>query len=161
MIKRIYIIILNLNCWKGIEMNKKKVMVMCTGNSFRSHMAEAYIRKYGGDKADVYSSGVKASGKIYPWAIKLMEEDGIDISGHKSEQIDKYLDLDFDYVITVCDNAKETCPVFPKPVGEKIHKSFKDYEPQGELNDEEYMATLRPIRDAIKVFCKEFAQEKL
>lgn len=142
-------------------MDKKKVMVMCTGNSFRSHMAEAYIREFGGNEVDVYSSGVKASGRIYPWAIKLMAEDGIDISTHTSEQVDKYLHMDFDYLITVCDNAKETCPVFPKPVGEKLHHSFKDYKPQGDLSDEEYMETLRPIRDAIKDYCKEFVKEKL
>ncbi|MGL1901037.1 MAG: arsenate reductase ArsC [Fibrobacterales bacterium] len=138
----------------------KSIMVMCTGNSFRSHMAEAFIRSFAGDTATVYSSGVKASGKIYPWAIKLMAEEHIDISNQTSDQIDIYLDKEFDYVITVCDNAKETCPVFPKPVGQVIHHSFKDYEPQGELSDEAYMETLRPIRDAIKVWCKEFATQE-
>lgn len=142
-------------------MKIKKIMVMCTGNSFRSHMAEAYIRKFGGERVQVFSSGVKASGKIYPWAIKLMKEDGIDISGHTSDQVDKYLETDFDFLITVCDNAKETCPEFPKPIGEKLHHSFKDYELQGNLSDEEYMKTLRPIRDAIKDYCENFIKEKI
>lgn len=122
-------------------------------------MAEAFIREFGGDKVEVYSSGVKASGKIYPWAIKLMEEEGIDISTQTSDQVDLYLDLHFDYLITVCDNAKETCPVFPNPVDTKLHHSFKDYEPQGNLSDEEYMETLRPIRDAIKEYCRKFVKE--
>jgi len=140
-------------------MNKKKVMVMCTGNSFRSHMAEAYIRKFGGDKFEAFSSGVKPSGKLYPWVTKLMAEDGIDISNQTSDNIDIYLDNYFDYLITVCDNAREVCPIFPKPVGKKIHHSFKDYEPQGDLSDEAYMETLRPIRDAIKLFCKDFVKK--
>ena len=140
---------------------KKNIMVMCTGNSFRSHMAQAFIEKYAENRAVVYSSGVKASGKVYPWAIKLMDEVGIDISKNLSENIDKYFDIDFDFLITVCDNARETCPIFPKPVGLKIHHSFKDYEPQGDLSDEEYLNTLRPIRDAIDIFCRDFVKENL
>jgi len=142
-------------------MNAKNILVMCTGNSFRSHMAEAFIRKFAGNKVNVYSAGVKASGKVYPWAIKLMAEEGIDISKHTSNNVDRFFDINFDYLITVCDNAKETCPIFPKPVGKKLHKSFKDYEPQGELSDEAYMETLRPIRDAIKEYCKEFVATEL
>lgn len=142
-------------------MTPKKIMVMCTGNSFRSHMAEAFIREFGGDKVETYSSGVKASGKIYPWAIKLMAEEGIDISQQTSDQIDKFLDMEFDIVFTVCDHANETCPVFPKPVAKKIHHSFKDYEPQGDLSDEEYMQTLRPIRDAIKDYCRKLVDTEI
>ena len=134
----------------------KKILVMCTGNSFRSHMAEAYIRHFGGDRVEVYSAGVKASGAIYPWAITLMKEDGIDISQQTSDQVDQFFSIDFDYLITVCDNAKETCPIFPKPVGEVSHQSFKDYEPQGKMSDDEYLASLRPIRIAIKKYCEEF-----
>jgi arsenate reductase len=90
-----------------------------------------------------------------------MAEEGIDISKQTSDHVSKFDDIHFDFLITVCDHAKETCPVFPKPVGEKIHHSFKDYEPQGELSDESYMETLRPIRDAIKNWCEEFVKEKL
>jgi len=138
-----------------------KILVMCTGNSFRSHMAQAYLQYFGGDKVEVYSAGVKASGKVYPWAIKLMAEEGIDISQNSSDQVDQYLDLQFDYLITVCDHANETCPVFPRPVGKRLHQSFKDYDPQGELSDEEYMASLRPIRDAIRKYCEKFVKEAL
>ena len=142
-------------------MSIKKVLVMCTGNSFRSHMAEAYIRKFANGKVKAYSAGVQAAGIVYPWTIKLMAEDKIDISDHTSDQVDKYLDIEFDYLITVCDNAKETCPVFPRPVGKKLHQSFNDYEPQGILTDDEYMEKLRPIRDAIKKYCKEFVRDEL
>lgn len=142
-------------------MDPKKIMVMCTGNSFRSHMAEAFIREFGGDRVLTYSSGVKASGKIYPWAIKLMAEEGIDISHQTSDQIDQFLDIPFDIVLTVCDHAMETCPDFPNHVPKRIHQSFKDYEPQGELSDEEYMQTLRPIRDAIKDYCRELVDTEI
>ncbi|MGM0443617.1 MAG: arsenate reductase ArsC [Fibrobacterota bacterium] len=142
-------------------MSKKNVLVMCTGNSFRSHMAESFIRKFAKDAADVYSAGVKASGTVSPWAIKLMAEEGIDISGHTSDQVDRFLDMQFDYVITVCDNAKETCPVFPKPVGKILHRSFRDYDDQGDLSDEEFLASLRPIRDGIKAYCRDFAENEL
>lgn len=142
-------------------MSVKKIMVMCTGNSFRSHMAQAYLHTFAQGNVEVYSAGVQASGKVYPWAVKLMAEEGIDIAHHTSNQIEKYFDISFDFLITVCDNAQETCPFFPKPVGKKIHHSFKDYAPQNNLSDEEYMKTLRPIRDAIKVFCKDFVKTYL
>lgn len=134
---------------------------MCTGNSFRSHMAEAYIRHFGGDRVEVYSAGVKASGAIYPWAITLMKEDGIDISQQTSDQVDQFFSIDFDYLITVCDNAQETCPIFPKPVGAILHHSFKDYGPQCKMSDEDYLASLRPIRIAIKKYCEEFIKREL
>jgi arsenate reductase len=121
-------------------------------------MAEAFIREFGGDKVDVLSAGVKASGKIYPWAIKLMAESGIDISQQTSDQVDQYLDIQFDYLITVCDNAQETCPIFPKTVGTSLHQSFPDYVPQGNMSDEEYMASMRPIRDAISTYCQAFVK---
>ena len=139
-------------------MSRPKILVMCTGNSFRSHMAEAYIRHFGKGDLDVYSAGVKASGRIYPYAIKLMAEDGIDISQQDSTNVQDYFDIHFDFLITVCDHANETCPIFPKPVGKKLHHSFKDYEAIGDLSDEDYMKTLRPIRDAIKEYCDDFVK---
>lgn len=139
----------------------KNILVMCTGNSFRSHMGEAFIRHFAGDRVHVYSAGVKPSGKIYPWAIRLMAEEGIDISNQTSDHVDKFKHIQFDYLITVCDHARETCPIFPKPVGKKIHQSFKDYEPQGTMSDDEYMDTLRPIRDAIKTWCETFVRTEL
>ena len=134
------------------------ILVMCTGNSFRSHMAEAYLRHFGNDNINVYSAGVNASGKVYPYAIKLMAEDGIDISKQSSDNVSKYFDIEFDYLITVCDHAKESCPIFPKAVKHKIHQSFEDYGPIGDLSDEDYMATLRPIRDGIKKFSENFVK---
>jgi arsenate reductase len=122
-------------------------------------MAEAFVREFGGDKVEVFSAGVKASGAIYPWAIKLMAEKGIDISQQTSDQVDQYFDIQFDYLITVCDNAQETCPIFPKAVGTLLHQSFPDYVPQGKMSDEEYMNSMRPIRDAISVYCQEFVKK--
>jgi arsenate reductase (thioredoxin) len=139
----------------------KRVLVMCTGNSFRSHMAEAYIRKFGGEDVIVDSTGVKASGKISPWAVKLMEEVGMSLDGHESEVLEKFIDIQYDFLITVCDHANETCPVFPQPVGKKIHRSFPDYGPMGNMTEEDYMQTLRPIRNDIEEFCKNFVEAEV
>ena len=97
-------------------MNKKsdriKILVLCTGNSCRSQMAEGFFRQYGWDKIEVKSAGLEPKG-VNPLAIKVMKEVGIDISGHRSKHLNEFLNEDFDYVITVCDNAAANCPVFP------------------------------------------------
>jgi arsenate reductase (thioredoxin) len=142
-------------------MSVKKVLVMCTGNSYRSHMAHAYIAKFGGGKVDVYSCGVKPSGKVSQWAVKLMAEDGIDLSSHTSDHVSMYLDMEFDYLITVCDHANETCPIFPKPVKQRLHHSFADYGEKGNQSDAEFLATLRPTRDAIREWSKEFVEKNI
>ncbi|MCB0279520.1 MAG: arsenate reductase ArsC [Calditrichaeota bacterium] len=139
----------------------KKILVLCTGNSFRSQIAEAYLRDFAGTKADVFSAGVQASGTVYPYAVQLMAEDGIDISGQKSKTLDQFINMEFDFLITVCDHAKESCPIFPKPVGKKLHHSFPDYTEKGDQSKQEYLSTLRPIRDAIKGFCREFVRKHL
>ena len=90
----------------------KKVLVLCTGNSCRSQISEGYLRHFAGDKAQIYSAGVETHG-VNSRAIATMKEDGIDISQHTSNNIEEYLNIDFDFVITVCDNAKERCPYFP------------------------------------------------
>src|SRR4026207_1075153 len=90
----------------------KKVLVLCTGNSCRSQMAEGYLRFFAGDRALIKSAGVETHG-VNPNAIEIMAEDGIDISSHTSNHVDEYTSIDFDFVITVCDNAKERCPIFP------------------------------------------------
>jgi arsenate reductase (thioredoxin) len=90
----------------------KKILVLCTGNSCRSQIAEGYLQHFAGDKASVYSAGIETHG-VNPRAIATMKEDGIDISAHTSNNIDEYRAIDFDFVITVCDNAKERCPYFP------------------------------------------------
>ncbi|WP_306568419.1 arsenate reductase ArsC [Flavobacterium lindanitolerans] len=102
----------------------KKILVLCTGNSCRSQIAEGYLRYFAGDKAEVYSAGVETHG-VNPKAIATMAEDGIDISGHTSNNITEYQGIDFDYVITVCDNAKERCPFFPSKA-QKFHENFTD-----------------------------------
>ena len=102
----------------------KKILVLCTGNSCRSQLAEGYLRKFASGKAEVYSAGVETHG-VNPRAIATMLEDGIDISNHTSNNILEYTGIEFDYVITVCDNAKERCPYFPSKA-EKFHYNFPD-----------------------------------
>lgn len=103
----------------------KKVLVLCTGNSCRSQIAEAYLRHFAGDKAEIFSAGVETHG-VNPRAIAIMKEDGIDISKHRSKNIDEYFNIDFDFVITVCDNAKESCPFFPTKAKKMFHQNFPD-----------------------------------
>jgi arsenate reductase len=102
----------------------KKILVLCTGNSCRSQIAEGYLRYFTGDKAQVYSAGIETHG-VNPKAIEVMKMDGIDISHHTSNNINEYLDIDFNLVLTVCDNAKESCPYFPTKAL-KFHYNFPD-----------------------------------
>src|SRR5580693_10409589 len=104
--------------------DKKRVLILCTGNSARSQMAEGLLRHDAGDRFDVESAGTKASA-VRPEAIAAMHELGIDISGHRSKNVDEFEGQRFDYVITVCDNARETCPVFSGAAA-KLHHSFED-----------------------------------
>lgn len=114
-------------------MNKRKrVLILCTGNSARSQMAEGLLRHMAGDRFDVESAGVSPS-LVRPEAVEAMKQIGIDITYHRSKSVDEFVGQDFDYIITVCDNAKESCPVFPGSA-ERIHRSFDDpAESQGEL----------------------------
>lgn len=142
---------------KRISMNtqkdKIKILVLCTGNSCRSQMAEGYLRHYAGSKADVYSAGVEAHG-VNPRAIAVMLEDGIDISAHTSNIISEYAGLSFDYIITVCDNAREKCPVFPSQ-SKRFHYNFAD--PAGAAGTEaQIMQQFRRVRDDIKEFACQF-----
>jgi arsenate reductase (thioredoxin) len=126
----------------------KKILVLCTGNSCRSQMAEGFLKSFDKD-LQVFSAGTKPAGKINGYAVKVMKEIRIDISGGVPEDVSKYLDESFDYVITVCDNAKETCPVFLGDVKERIHIGFEDpAEAQG--TEEEVLPIYRRIRDEIK-----------
>lgn len=139
-------------------MMKKKVMVLCTGNSCRSQMAEGYLRHFAGEAADVYSAGVEQHG-VNKKAITIMQEDGIDISYHTSNNVDEYASVDFDFVITVCDNAKERCPFFPTKA-QKFHQNFTD--PSKAIGtDEEIMTAFRKTRDEIKDYCEEFVKSYL
>jgi arsenate reductase (thioredoxin) len=101
-----------------------RVLILCTGNSARSQMAEGLLRHDGGDRFEVYSAGV-APTQVKPEAIEAMDEIGIDISRHRSKSVDEFLGQEFDYVITVCDNANEQCPVFAGRT-QRLHWSFKD-----------------------------------
>lgn len=136
----------------------KNIIVLCTGNSFRSQMAEAYLRKYAAGKANIYSAGVKALGRIPDKTKYLMDDDGIDISSQTSNQVNEYFDVEFDVVLTVCDHANETCPVFPKPVKQKVHQSFPDPERHEGQSEEEYLQSLKPVRDMIKQYCQKFVE---
>jgi len=136
----------------------KNILVLCTGNSCRSQIAEGYLRKYAGDKAKVYSAGIETHG-VNPLAIETMKDDGIDISFHTSNNVDEYAKLYFDFVITVCDHANEHCPVFPS-TAKKFHHNFPD--PAKAIGtSEEIKAEFADVRDKIKTYCKEFVQENL
>lgn len=136
----------------------KRILVLCTGNSCRSQIAEGYLRFFAGDKAIVYSAGVETHG-VNPRAIQTMQEDDIDISRHTSNNIDEYRDIDFDFVITVCDNAKERCPFFPSKA-QKFHHNFPD-PAKATGSEEEIMAQFRSVRDEIKEYCRNFVQNNL
>src|SRR5688572_8997952 len=126
---------------------KKRVLILCTHNSSRSQMAEGLLRAAAGKDIDVESAGTEAT-RVHPLAIKAMAERGIDITRHTSKTLDRFLDQPWDDVITVCDSANETCPVFPK-AGRRIHWSFED--PSKATGSEEArLATFRRIRDEIE-----------
>lgn len=135
------------------------VLVLCTGNSCRSQIAHGYLEHFtDGRKVKVYSAGVETHG-VNPKAKATMKEDGIDISHHTSNNIDEYFDIDFDYVITVCDNAKERCPFFPTKA-KKFHYNFPD-PAKAVGTDEEIKAEFREVRQLIKDYCKQFVEENL
>ncbi|MEY3619886.1 MAG: hypothetical protein RLZZ391_252 [Bacteroidota bacterium] len=136
----------------------KKILVLCTGNSCRSQLAEGYLRHYAGDKAKVYSAGVETHG-VNPRAIATMKEDGIDISEHTSNNILEYTGIDFDYVITVCDNAKERCPYFPSNA-QKFHYNFPD-PAKATGTETEIMKAFSDVRTMIKQYCKDFVEVNL
>ncbi len=131
----------------------KKILVLCTGNSCRSQMAEGYLRYFANGKAEIYSAGIETHG-VNPRAIASMREDGIDISGHTSNNITEYSNIQFDYVITVCDNAKERCPFFPSSAV-KFHHNFPD-PAKASGTEQEIMDQFRIVRDQVKSYCKDF-----
>lgn len=136
----------------------KKVLIVCTGNSCRSQMAEGWIRKFTADKTQVFSAGTHPE-KVNPLAIKVMQMECVDIAHHQSNLVDDYLNIDLDYVITVCDNANEKCPHFFHS-GKKIYKCFPDpAKAKGTKN--EVILTYMKVRDMLKEFCKDFVQNEL
>ena len=136
----------------------KKILVLCTGNSCRSQIAEGYLRHYAGNKAIIYSAGIETHG-VNPRAIATMKEDGIDISHHTSNNIEEYRDIDFDFVITVCDNAKERCPFFPSNA-QKFHHNFPD-PAKATGTEEEILQEFRKVRQLIKNYCQQFVADNL
>jgi arsenate reductase len=139
-------------------MEQKKILVLCTGNSCRSQMAEGYLRHFAGENALVYSAGIETHG-INRWAIDIMSQDGIDISDHTSNNIDEYAGIDFDFILTVCDNAKGQCPVFPSKA-KKIHYNFPD-PAQAFGTEEQIMGEFALVRLMIKVYCRQFIKDNL
>ena len=138
---------------------KKRILILCTGNSCRSQMAEGFLKSFD-NNLEVFSAGTKPAEKINPFAVKAMREIGIDISNGVSENVDKYLSQSFDYVITVCDNAKETCPVFIGDVKHRLHIGFDD--PADAVgSEEEVMPIYHRVRDEIKREFYEFYLKEL
>lgn len=126
---------------------KLKVLFLCTGNSCRSQMAEGFLRHLAADRYEVFSAGINPA-QLHPLAVKVMKEEGIDISGQKSKSVTGFIGKHFDYVITVCDGAKQTCPVFPGK-HEKMHWSLRD-PAVAKGTEEQRLADFRKIRDKIK-----------
>ena len=140
-----------------MEMNKIKILVLCTGNSCRSQMAEGFFREYGKGNVMVKSAGLDPS-HVNPTAIEVMNEIGIDISMHSSTSLTEYLNEPFDYVITVCDNAAQKCPAFPRG-GERLHWPFEDPH-YAKGTKEEVLNFFRKVRDQIGDRIKAWLSDK-
>jgi arsenate reductase len=143
---------------KEPEQFMKNILVLCTGNSCRSQIAEGYLQHFAGEKAKVYSAGIETHG-VNPKAIQVMAEDHIDISKHTSNNVDEYFDVPFDYVITVCDNAKENCPYFPTKA-ERFHSNFPD-PAKATGTAEEIMDEFRRVREMIKTYSADFVNQHI
>src|SRR5580700_5810682 len=132
---------------------KKRVLILCTGNSARSQMAEGLLGHDAGDRFEVESAGTRP-GSVRPEAIAVMNELRIDIPHHRSKHVDEFQDQSFDYVLTVCDSAKESCPIFPSP-SKRIHMGFED--PAAfRGTEQERLALFRRVRDEIRDYLKTF-----
>ena len=139
----------------GPQQNRQRVLVLCTGNSARSQMAEGLLRDLAGDRFEVFSAGTIAS-FVRPQAIAVMNEIGLDISGHRSKSADEFLDVEFDYVITVCDHANQRCPVFSGPA-KRLHWSIDDPVISGSENEQ--LAAFRCARDELHQRINKFIEE--
>ncbi|MFM7746874.1 MAG: arsenate reductase ArsC [Bacteroidota bacterium] len=132
-----------------------KMLVLCTGNSCRSQMAEGYLRKFADSSVEVYSAGIEAHG-LNPKAVASMARDGVDISGQKSTLVDVYAAMVFDLILTVCDNAQENCSAFPSKAGAttvRLHHSFLD-PAKAQGTPEEIQAAYDSVRDQIRDYCR-------
>lgn len=135
----------------------KKILVLCTGNSCRSQIAEGYLRHFTNGKAQVYSAGIETHG-VNPKAIAVMKQDGIDISAHTSNRVDEYDHIAFDYVITVCDHASENCPFFATSA-ERLHQNFPD-PAKATGSETQIMQAFVSTRNLIKEYAKSFVAAK-
>jgi len=135
-----------------VNNEKKKILFLCTGNSCRSQMAEGWARYLKGDVLEPYSAGIEVHG-LNPYAVKVMKEVGVDISHHRSKHVKELFHIPFDYVVTVCDHANETCPVFPGRV-KRLHVGFDDPPRLAATlsSEEEKLAVYRRVRDEIRAF---------
>ncbi len=133
---------------------KKRVLILCTGNSARSQMAEGLLRHLAGDRFEVFSAGTRPAG-LHPLSVEVLREVGIDISDHRSKSVDEFAGQPFDCVITVCDNARESCPVFPG-AGRLIHHSFPD---PAAYTGCRQSAAFRQVRDLIRSWLEQFVRE--
>lgn len=137
----------------------KRILILCTGNSCRSQMAEGFLKSF--DKnLEVFSAGTKPSSQVHPKAIQVMKEMEIDLGGNYPKHSDQFINDPFDYVITVCDNAKESCPVFMGKVGKQLHIGFED-PADATGTEEEVLAVFRKIRDEIKRDFFEFYTQEI
>jgi arsenate reductase len=137
---------------------KTKILVLCTGNSCRSQIAHGYLQHFGGDNIEVRSAGIETHG-VNPRAVATMKEDGIDILHHTSNNVNEYSNESFDYVLTVCDNARENCPYFPATV-KAFHHNFPD-PAKATGTEEEIMGQFREVREMIKSYCEDFCNQYL
>ncbi len=139
-----------------IAFNKKmKILILCTGNSARSQMAQGRLEHFYPDW-EVYSAGTKPAEQVHPLAIEAMAQDGIDISSHRPKSVQKYLDQSFDIVLTVCDDAQKDCPVFAGEVKYRIHHSFED-PAKAKGSQQEQLEVFQKVRDQIKEFVKKIS----
>ncbi|WP_420571620.1 arsenate reductase ArsC [Kordia sp.] len=137
----------------------KNVLVLCTGNSCRSQMADGYLTHFAKEKATIYSAGIETHG-VNPKAVAIMKLDNIDISNNTSNNVAEYTNIDFDFIITVCDHAHENCPYIPSKNAKRIHQNF--FDPSKVIGSEEHIFNaFKKTRTQIKAFCKDFVATEL
>ncbi|MBM9577412.1 arsenate reductase ArsC [Leptospira sp. 201903070] len=137
-------------------MKKPNILVLCTGNSCRSQIAEGWLRHFAGDRARIFSAGIETHG-VNPRAVQTMKEVGIDIGNHTSNHIDEYKNIEFDYILTVCDHAKKNCPYFPSKAL-RFHQNFPD-PAKAKGNEEEIREEFRKVREMIREYSQNWIQE--
>lgn len=137
----------------------KNVLVLCTGNSCRSQMAHGYLKALQNEKALIYSAGIETHG-LNPGAVAIMKEDNIDISQHTSNHVDEYSGVEWDYIITVCDHARENCPFIPSGKAKRIHHNFFDPSKVVGSKEDKYRAFIK-ARNEIRDFCENFIEGEL